>query len=51
MGARRSMVDRGLILGTFVEDGRPRIIVNVHTSQRFGLRFGSSLLRVAILVK
>jgi hypothetical protein len=51
LGAKRAYVERGLILGTFVEGDKPRIVVNLGAARQGGFRFSSSMLRLAELVK
>lgn len=51
VGAKRAYVERGLVLGVFLEDEKPRIVVNLTAARAGGFRFSSAMLRLATLVK
>ena len=51
VGATRTFVERGLVLGTFIEDEKPKIFVNMTAARQGAFRFSSAMLRLAVILK
>jgi hypothetical protein len=46
-----ALVTKGIAIGLTVEDGKPKIIINLAASQKQGMKLSSKLLRISKIIK
>jgi hypothetical protein len=51
IGAKRAYLDRGIVLGVFLEQDKPKIVVNLTAARAANIHFSSLMLKLATVLR